>query len=51
MSDFSPELIERFIRHIKENYDVSMTEEEANEGLKNLAGLYIAFSKPNGRKK
>ncbi len=42
---YSQELIERFKKEFKEKHGKEYTDEEANEALNNLAGLFLAFSK------
>lgn len=41
---YSKELIDRFKKEFKEKNGVEFTDEEANEALDNMAGLYLAFS-------
>lgn len=44
---YSQELVDEYKKYMKQNHACDVTDEEAQEHLKNLSGLYIAFSKPN----
>lgn len=48
---FSKELIKETVKCFKEEDDLDISEETANEYLMSLSNLYIAYSKPNDKKK
>lgn len=41
---FSKELVERYQSYFKTRYSIEFNDDEAQEGLSSLAGLYQAFA-------
>ena len=47
MFKYSEKLIEETIKVFKEENDLEISKETANEYLDSFAGLFLAYSKPN----
>lgn len=48
---YSKELVQECIKVFKEDHGLDISEETATEYLDSFANLYLAFSRPNDKKK